>query len=77
MHIPELCYQDKLLEEKSRTRAQRFSTQAGPQNVAACKRSIATFLAKTELIAPDFSGKLVILFKEGGISYIEKVEQIK
>ncbi|MGE4542848.1 MAG: hypothetical protein AB7D06_01950 [Pedobacter sp.] len=77
MHIPELCYQDKLLEEKSRTRTQKYSGQAGPKNVAVCKRSIATFLANTELITPNFSGKLIISFKEGGISYIEKVEQIK
>lgn len=77
MHVPELCHQDKMLEQESRIRAQKYAGKGGPRNVAACKKAIANFLANTELITPDFSGKLVISFKDGGISYIEKVEQIK
>lgn len=77
MYIPELCYQDQLLEQKARLRAEKKRLGNGPKNIAACKKAIAKFLASTELIATDFSGKLIISFKEGGVSYIEKVEQIK
>lgn len=34
-------------------------------------------MQKMEFINDTFTGKLVISFKEGGVSYIEKIEQFK
>jgi hypothetical protein len=34
-------------------------------------------MQKMEFIDSGFTGKLIIAFKEGGVSYIEKVEQFK
>jgi hypothetical protein len=46
-------------------------------SISTRKRIIAATMQKMQFIDDSFTGKLVISFKEGGVSYIEKSEQFK
>jgi hypothetical protein len=41
------------------------------------KKKVFDTLYELSIITENFSGKVVISFKEGGISYIEKTETLK
>jgi hypothetical protein len=41
------------------------------------KKKVFDTLYELNIIPENFSGKVVISFKEGGISYIEKTETLK
>jgi len=41
------------------------------------KKRICDTLLELNIIAEGFTGKVIISFKEGGISYIEKTETLK
>jgi hypothetical protein len=41
------------------------------------KKRVSDTLYELNIIQENFSGKVVISFKDGGISYIEKTETIK
>ncbi|GEM_PF-1350169 len=41
------------------------------------KRKVSDTLSELNIIPDNFSGKVVISFKDGGVSYIEKTETFK
>jgi hypothetical protein len=41
------------------------------------KKRVSDTLHELNIIPENFSGKVVISFKEGGVSYIEKTETLK
>jgi hypothetical protein len=41
------------------------------------KKKVSDTLSELNIIPASFSGKVVISFKDGGISYIEKTETLK
>jgi hypothetical protein len=41
------------------------------------KKKVSDTLLELNMIPENFSGKVVISFKEGGISYVEKTETLK
>ncbi len=41
------------------------------------KKKVSDTLSELNIIQENFSGKVVICFKDGGISYIEKTETFK
>lgn len=41
------------------------------------KRKVSDTLSELNIIPENFSGKVVISFKDGGVSYIEKTETFK
>jgi len=41
------------------------------------KKMVSDTLHELNIIPENFSGKVVISFKEGGVSYIEKTETLK
>ena len=41
------------------------------------KKKVSDALKDLNIIDEDFTGKIIISFKEGGISYIEKTETLK
>lgn len=41
------------------------------------KRKVSDTLSELNIIPGNFSGKVVISFKDGGVSYIEKTETFK
>ncbi|OPY12532.1 MAG: hypothetical protein A4E69_02160 [Syntrophus sp. PtaB.Bin138] len=41
------------------------------------KKKVSDTLYELNIISDNFSGKVVISFKEGGVSYIEKTETFK
>ncbi len=41
------------------------------------KKKVSDTLSELNIIQDNFSGKVVICFKDGGISYIEKTETFK
>jgi hypothetical protein len=84
MSVPEILRLEEQLNEEAKlreqsVRARRRHADAGTSTppIAACKRVIAATMQKMEFIDSGFTGKLIIAFKEGGVSYIEKVEQFK
>jgi hypothetical protein len=84
MSVPEILRLEAQLHEEAKLREQshkerRRNVDCGSStlSITACKRIIAATMQKMELIDGGFTGKLIIAFKEGGVSYIEKVEQFK
>jgi hypothetical protein len=84
MSVPEILRLETQLREEAQQReksvqGRRRHVDAGSSAppIAACKRIIAATMQKMEFIDGAFTGKLIIAFKEGGVSYIEKVEQFK
>ncbi len=84
MSIPEILRLESQLREESREKArdssgQRRSAKSDLSHppLSTRKRVIAATMQKMEFIDGRFTGKLVISFKEGGVSYIEKIEQFK
>jgi hypothetical protein len=71
MSVPEILRLEAQLRE-----AAKSVSEAVP-SMTTRKRIIAATMQKMDLIDEAFTGKLVISFKEGGVSYIEKVEQFK
>jgi hypothetical protein len=82
MSVPEILRLEAQLQKEAGNRHKKRgagnakdSTLRHP--ISVCKKMIAHTLADLNLVGDRFSGKLIISFKEGGISYIEKVEQFK
>lgn len=84
MSIPEIRRLESELKKEVSQRGKPSSVQrrstgtdlaAAP--ISTRKRIIASTMQKMEFINGSFTGKLVISFKEGGVSYIEKIEQFK
>ncbi len=80
MSVPEILRLEAQLQQEAGTRHKKISAR-GDQRlrhpIAVCKQMIASTLTDIELVSKEFSGKLIISFKEGGVSYIEKIEQFK
>lgn len=76
MSVPEILRLESQLRNKT---GQRRTAEKGlPETpISARKRVIAATMRKMEFIDETFTGKLVISFKKGGVSYIEKIEQFK
>lgn len=82
MSVPEILLVEAQLERSARRRQQKRNPKIGESttlrySVAVCKELIARTLTDIDMVSRQFSGKLVISFKEGGISYIEKIEHLK
>lgn len=84
MSVPEILRLDAQLREEARLRercekvgGRHGDSGPAPSSISACKRIIAATMKKISIIDDGFTGKLIISFKEGGVSYIEKVEQFK
>ncbi|MEZ4600848.1 MAG: hypothetical protein R2940_13760 [Syntrophotaleaceae bacterium] len=71
MSVPEI------LRLEAQLREQANSAERSSSSMTARKKIIAATMEKMGLIDDAFTGKLIISFKEGGVSYIEKVEQFK
>lgn len=57
------------------TRRQVVTDMRVPNSV--WKKKVSDTLYELNIIPGSFSGKVVISFKDGGISYIEKTETLK
>lgn len=60
--------------------AQRTVSQRFPQQLAtpdSWKRTVSETLQNLRIIPEKFNGKVVVSFKDGGISYLEKSETFK
>jgi hypothetical protein len=84
MTVPEIHRLEAQLAEEARQveRSEQGCSRHGdsgpaPPPISAYKRIIAATMQKISIIDDGFTGKLIISFKEGGVSYIEKVEQFK
>lgn len=82
MSVPEILRLEASLREEARLREKsacenRNYDEKSVSPITARKRIIAATMQKIEFIDQAFTGKLIISFKEGGVSYIEKVEQFK
>lgn len=84
MSVPEILRLEAQLGEESRLRehlekgrSRHDDSEPVPPSISACKRIIAVTMQRISIIDDGFTGKLIISFKEGGVSYIEKVEQFK
>ena len=84
MSVPEILRLEAKLREEVRQQqktatVRRRHSDSGPPGppIASCKQIIAATMKKMDFIDGAFTGKLVISFKEGGVSYIEKIEQFK
>lgn len=84
MSVPEILRLEAQLAEESRLRehsekgrSRHDDSGLAPPSISACKRIIAVTMQKISIIDDGFTGKLIISFKEGGVSYIEKIEQFK
>lgn len=84
MSIPEILRLESQLRDDTnqkgkpssgRRRSPEADLSTAP--ISTRKRIIASTMQKMEFINGTFTGKLVISFKEGGVSYIEKIEQFK
>lgn len=84
MSIPEMLRLESQLRDdasqegkSSSGRRRSPETDLSTAPISTRKRIIASTMQKMEFINGTFTGKLVISFKEGGVSYIEKIEQFK
>ncbi len=84
MSVPEILRLEAQLREENRQKGKTFSGRRRsakedlPEtSISHRKRIIAATCQKTDFIDGSFTGKLIISFKEGGVSYIEKIEQFK
>jgi hypothetical protein len=84
MSVPEILRLEAQLTEDAKLREQsvkglrrHIDSESPTLPITTCKRVIAATMRKMELVNGGFTGKLIIAFKEGGVSYIEKVEQFK
>lgn len=84
MSVPEIIRLESQLREESRQKRKTASgrrhsdnTDMSEASISTRKRIIAATMQKMQFIDDSFTGKLVISFKEGGVSYIEKSEQFK
>lgn len=84
MSVPEILLLESQLRQEtdqkgkaSSGRRRSTETDLSSAPISTRKRIIATTMQKMEFINDTFTGKLVISFKEGGVSYIEKIEQFK
>jgi hypothetical protein len=72
MSIPEILQLEPNLPNEAELPAEMVAPA-----IAIRKRIIAATMQRMAFIDDVFTGKLIISFKEGGVSYIEKVEQFK
>lgn len=82
MSVPEILLVDAQLGQSAKLQQQKRGPKIGEStdlrySVTICKGIIAKTLSDINMVSQQFSGKLVIAFKEGGISYIEKIEHLK
>ncbi len=84
MSVPEILRVESQLREESRQKEKSSSgrrrsakTDLSATSISSRKRIVAATMQKTAFIDESFTGKLVISFKEGGVNYIEKIEQFK
>jgi len=84
MSVPEILRVESQLRKETGQKGKpssgrQRSTEADLSStpISTRKRIIAATMQKMEFIDGGFTGKLVISFKEGGVSYIEKIEQFK
>lgn len=84
MSVPEILRLESQMREESRQKGKSSSslrrstkTDTSETPISTRKRIIAATMQQVEFIDNSFTGKLVISFKEGGVSYIEKIEQFK
>ncbi len=84
MSIPEILrLESQLRDDTSKEGKSSSGRRRSPETdfstapISTRKRIIASTMQKMEFINNTFTGKLVISFKEGGVSYIEKIEQFK
>lgn len=84
MSIPEILRLESQLRKETGHKGKPSSGRRRPTEtdfsatpISTRKRIIASTMQKMEFINSNFTGKLVISFKQGGVSYIEKIEQFK
>jgi hypothetical protein len=82
MSVPEILLVEAQLERSANLRKKKRGPKIGDStnlrySVTICKELIAKTLADIGMVGQQFSGKMVISFKEGGVSYIEKIEHLK
>ncbi|APG28030.1 hypothetical protein A7E78_09390 [Syntrophotalea acetylenivorans] len=84
MSIPEILRLESQLRDEPSQKGKSSSgrrrspeTDLSAATISTRKRIIASTMQKMEFINGTFTGKLIISFKEGGVSYIEKIEQFK
>ncbi|WP_225073232.1 hypothetical protein [Desulfuromonas sp. CSMB_57] len=75
MSVPEILLLETQLQRKA-FQKRKVQSDIGA-SISDCKQAIADIMRALKLVNRSFSGKLVIAFKEGGVSYIERVEQLK
>jgi hypothetical protein len=62
------------LAEESTVKRNRPDRHAGPDN---WKKAVPETLLALGIIPAKFTGRVVVTFKEGGVSYLEKTETFK
>lgn len=83
MSVPEILRLESQLRKETGLKGKPSSgrrpveTDFSAAPISTRKRLIAATMQKMDFIDGTFTGKLVISFKEGGVSYIEKIEQFK
>jgi hypothetical protein len=82
MSVPEILLVDAQLQRSASLQRKKRGPKIGENtclrySVAVCKKMIAKTLTDIDMVSQQFSGKLLISYKDGTISYIEKVEHLK